>query len=102
MKRGHLRLVVSGNLCCHKKSRILEYLEGVKEYFCCKCISKREKIYILKDVLINIYRDYEITTGITDIPYYIRAEMKINKIIQEDKVDYYFNLFKRFRNNNLN
>ena len=56
-----------------------------------------EKIYILKDILIKIYRDYEITTGIIDEPYFIRAEKKIKRIIREKKVDYYYNLLKKFR-----
>ena len=61
-------------------------------------ISKNEKIYVLKDILNKIYRDYEITTGIIDEPYFIKAEKKIRRIIRENKVDYYYNLLKKFRN----
>lgn len=101
MKKGHLRLVVSDNTYCAKKGSFFKYLEKIRENVKCIITSRREKIYVLKDSLIRIYRDYEISTGISDIPYYIRAEMKINKIIEEDKVDYYFNLFEKFRKNNL-
>ena len=94
----HLRLVVSHNVECNKKESFKKYLSTLKERFKCIFISKNEKIYILKDILIKIYRDYEITTGIIDEPYFIRAEKKIRRIIREKKVDYYYNLLKKFRN----
>ncbi|MBQ4079021.1 hypothetical protein IJD15_07570 [bacterium] len=93
----HLRLVVSRNVECNKKESLRKYLSRLKEHFRCIFISKNEKIYILKDILIKIYRDYEITTGIIDEPYFIRAEKKIKRIIREKKVDYYYNLLKKFR-----
>ena len=37
------------------------------------------------------------STGIIDEPYFIRAEKKIKRIIREKKVDYYYNLLKKFR-----
>lgn len=94
----HLRLVVSHNVECNKKENFRKYLSKLKERFRCIFISKNEKIYTLKDILIKIYRDYEITTGIIDEPYFIRAEKKIRRIIREKKVDYYYNLLKKFRN----
>lgn len=94
----HLRLVVSHNAECNKKESLRKYLSTLKERFRCIFISKNEKIYILKDILIKIYRDYEITTGIIDEPYFIRAEKKIRRIVREKKVDYYYNLLKKFRN----
>lgn len=94
----HLRLVVSHNVECNKKESFKKYLSTLKGRFKCIFISKNEKIYILKDILIKIYRDYEITTGIIDEPYFIRAEKKIRRIIREKKVDYYYNLLKKFRN----
>lgn len=94
----HLRLVVSHNVECNKKESLRKYLSTLKERFRCIFISKNEKIYILKDILIKIYRDYEITTGIIDEPYFIRAEKKIRRIVREKKVDYYYNLLKKFRN----
>ena len=94
----HLRLVVSHNVECNKKESLWKYLSTLKERFRCIFISKNEKIYILKDILIKIYRDYEITTGIIDEPYFIRAEKKIRRIVREKKVDYYYNLLKKFRN----
>ena len=61
-------------------------------------ISKKEKIFILKEELLNLYRDYELSTGFAEEPYFIRAEKKIKRIIRENKVNYYFNLFKKFNN----
>ncbi len=94
----HLRLVVSHAIECKEKTGLMKqfcnFKERVKSFF----VSENEKIYILKDILIKIYRDYEITTGIIDEPYFIKAEKKIRKIIRERKVDYYYNLLKKFRN----
>lgn len=70
----------------------------MKKIFIRRFKSKKEKIYILKDTLIKIYRDYEKTTGIRGVPYYIRAEIKLNTIIKERKVDYYYNLLYKLRN----
>ena len=94
----HLRLVVSHEVECNKKVNWCKYFSYFKERLNCIFISRNEKIYILKDILIKIYRDYEITTGIIDEPYFIRAEKKIRRIIREKKVDYYYNLLKKFRN----
>ncbi len=93
MKKKHLRLIVSHDRNCTKKAIIEDLKEKVKNLF----ISKREKIYILKDILIKIYRDYEITTGYDFEPYYIRAENKLQTIIRDKKVDYYYNLLKKFQ-----
>lgn len=101
MKKRHLRLVGPDMVNCTKRAIFREHWECFKDNVLCRLISKREKIYTLKDFLIKIYRDYEITTGISEVPYYVRAEMKISKIIQENKVDYYYNLFKKFRKDRL-
>ena len=93
MKKKHLKLIVSNNYDCSKRAGIEGLKEKVKNLF----ISKREKIYILKDILIKIYRDYEITTGYDFEPYYIRAENKLQTIIKDKKVDYYYNLLKKFQ-----
>lgn len=102
MIERHLRLVVPYDKKCKKNTAFKEHLENFKERLKCIFISKNEKIYILKDILIKIYRDYEITTGIIDEPYFIRAEKKIRRIIREKKVDYYYNLLKKFHNNQYN
>lgn len=93
----HLRLVVSRDVECSKKESCSKYFEKVKEKLKSFFISKNEKIYILKDILVDLYRDYELSTGIMDVPYFIRAEKRIQRIIREKKVDYYYNLLKRFR-----
>lgn len=98
----HLRLVVSHNVSCKRTALLKRYFEKIKEKLKCIFTSKNEKIYILKDILIKIYRDYEITTGIIDEPYFIRAEKKLRRIIREKKVDYYYNLLKKFNKNNYN
>lgn len=101
MKKKHLRLIVS-NDC--KNAKMVDFV-GVwlrcLEQFRCIFTPKRAKIYILKDSLIKIYRDYEITTGICDIPYYVRAELKISEIIQSNKIDYYFKIVEKIRKKSL-
>lgn len=99
MIERHLRLVVSHDKKSKKNAVFKSHLEKLKEYLKSIFISKNEKIYVLKDILIKIYRDYEITTGIIDEPYFIRAEKKIRRIIREKKVDYYYNLLKKFHTN---
>lgn len=89
---SHLRLVSSNSGECKIKLR-----ERVTNYFNDIFVSRNEKIYVLKDTLLNIYRDYELTTGIDDIPYFIKAENKIRQIIKEDKINYYYNRLKKFR-----
>lgn len=97
MKERILRLVVSNNSEHGKKNSLIKYLKNITEKLKPVFISKREKVYVLKDSLIKIYRDYEITTGINEIPYYVRAELKISEIIQENKIDYYYNIVEKLR-----
>ena len=52
----------------------------------------------IKDILIDLYRDYEITTGNNCTPYYVKAEKRIIKIIKERKIDHYYKLFKKYKN----
>ncbi len=94
MKRGHLHLVAN-----NAQTEKLRLKEKIQNYLNDIFISRNEKIFILKDSLINIYRDYEITTGIKDIPYFVKAESKLRQIIQENKVNYYYNRLKKFRKN---
>lgn len=102
MIERHLRLVVSNGQESKKKSAFIKYLKNINEQLKCIFISKNEKIYILKDILTKIYRDYEISTGIIDEPYFIRAEKKLRRIIREKKVNYYYNLLKKFHNAEYN
>lgn len=98
MRKRHLSLVVSDCEKEAKKTFMSEPFKNAKDYIDCLFLSKNEKIYILKDILIKIYRDYEITTGNTDLPYFIKAEIKISQIIQDKKIDYYYKKLKKFRN----
>lgn len=92
-KKCHLRLVET-----QKKVRATEKFERTLRDICDDFfVSRREKIYVLKDIITRIYRDYEITTGINDIPYFIRAENKIKNIIAQGDVDYYYRTLKRCR-----
>ena len=100
MKERNLRLVVSNNVRKNRSGLFYKYLEYVKDKLKSILISKREKVYVLKDSLLKIYRDYEITTGINEIPYYERAELKISEIIQENKIDYYYNIVEKLRKKN--
>ena len=94
----HLRLVTSRAAEYKEKTSLFERIENVAENIKSAFVSENEKIYVLKDILLKIYRDYEITTGIIDEPYFIKAEKKMRRIIRERKVDYYYNLLKKFRN----
>ena len=93
-----LKLVYSRGASVSKK-RHENYLIKFKFNIGSLFISKKEKIFALKENLLNLYRDYEISTGYSEEPYFIRAEKKIRRIIREKKVNYYYNLFKKFNNN---
>ena len=97
MNRNHLRLVVPKKEFSSEKLNFNNRIKKVIDTFFCMFTTKEEKIYILKDFLIKIYRDYEISTGHKDVPYYIKADLKLSKIIQENKVDYYYKLSKKFQ-----
>ncbi len=101
MRKRHLRLVDSR---CQKNEEIrlsAAYWGKFKDFFECILLSKNEKIYIIKDILIKLYRDYEKSTGIIDIPYFVRAEIRMSKIIRDKKVDYYYTKLKKFKNCNF-
>ena len=100
MKKRHLRLV-SPREKCTKDNLFSVYLEKFINFIECISLTKNEKIYIIKDILIKLYRDYEQTTGNFDIPYFIKAEMRMSKIIQMRKVNYYYKRLKKFKNNNF-
>jgi len=93
-KKGNLHLVTFNS-----KPKNESFRNKIDNIFNILFISKNEKIYILKDILINIYRDYEITTGICDIPYFVKAEAKLSEIIKDKKINYYYNRLKRFKKN---
>ena len=101
MKKRHLRLVVSHCKTTNKNALKPRVLSKLKDFFDGVFLSKNEKIYIIKDILIKIYRDYEQTTGFVDIPYFVRAESRISQIIKDKKVDYYYNKLKKFQRNNF-
>ncbi len=93
----HLRLIVSNETQLNQRSLNYETFNNLVFKLKSMFVSKNDKIYILKETLMNIYRDYEISTGIIDEPYFIKAEKKIRRIIRENKVDYYYSLLKKFR-----
>ena len=96
MKKNHLKLVSSRDTSHENKKKIFNLNFDFSSIF----ISRKEKINILKEELLSLYRDYELSTGYREEPYFIRAEKKIRRIIREKKVNYYFNLFKKFNNSN--
>lgn len=102
MKDRHLRLVISHCENYQKQDVLKEFIEKIKEKvrekIDCIFVSKNEKIYMIKDALIQIYRDYELTTGVIDIPYFVRAEKRISKIIKDRKINYYYLRLKKFNN----
>lgn len=93
----HLRLIVSNNTRIDNENSIKKQLEKIIQNIENIFTSRTEKILVLKEILMNIYKDYEITTGIIDEPYFLKAEKKISRIIRENKVDYYYNLLRKFR-----
>jgi hypothetical protein len=93
----HLRLIVSNETQLNQRSLNYEFFYNLVFKLKSMFISKSDKIYILKETLMNIYREYEISTGIIDEPYFIKTEKKIRRIIRENKVDYYYSLLKKFR-----
>lgn len=99
--KKNLKLVYSRGASIANQ-RPKDYLLKFKLNFGSIFISKKEKIFTLKEELLNLYRDYEITTGYNEEPYFIRAEKKIRRIIRENKVNYYYNLFKKFNNKTYN
>ena len=97
MRNKHLRLVAVNNNKNQEKSISANYSEIIKDFFDCIFISENRKIYLIKETLTRLYKDYEETTGIIDEPYFIRAEKKVRRIIREKKVDHYYKLLKKFR-----
>lgn len=101
MKERHLRLVISHCRDGKKQDFTVKFFNKIKDYVDCISLTKNEKIYIIKDILIKIYRDYEETTGIIDIPYFVRAERRISQMIRDKKINYYYKRLKSFQNRNL-
>ena len=99
MKKNYLHLVVSNDCKQRQNPFSVRIFKKINNKLQNIFISKREKIYILKDILTKIYRDYEITTGIREEPYFIRAENKLRCIVRDNKIDYYYDLLKNHRNN---
>ena len=93
--RGHLHLVSSSVRENDKQTFFINHIGEVIKRLNCIFISEKEKIYMIKDALVRLYRDYEITTGYNCEPYFIRAEKKLRRIIREKKVNHYYNLLKR-------
>ncbi len=94
-KKRHLTLVYSSKEKSDEKkiSKIKSLFNNIRFLF----ISQNQKIESLRIILLNMYRDYEITSGQADVPYFVRAENKINQIIQEGKVNYYYKKLRRFQ-----
>lgn len=101
MQKRNLHLVVS-NCEINEKSNFMKIIEKIKNFIECIMLSKNEKLYIIKDFLIKLYKDYEETTGIIDIPYFVRADIRISKIIKDKKIDYYYLKLKKFKNTKIN
>ena len=98
VKKRHLTLVYSND--CQKDNRekgigiMKDFFDNLSFIF----VSQNKKIETLRGVLLNMYRDYEITSGKSEIPYYLRTENKINQIIQEGKINYYYKKLRKFQN----
>lgn len=97
MKQRHLKLVYSNNEIQTTKENFLAKLQSFCDDFRFMFISQNKKIESLRNILLNMYRDYEISSGESDIPYFIKAENKINKILQEGKINYYYKKLRKFQ-----
>ena len=94
MQTRHLKVVQFKNV----KQKTVEnysYSEKIKDFFDCIFLSENKKIYIIKDSLIRLYKDYEETTGVIDVPYFVKAERRISQIIQSGKINYYYKKLKK-------
>ncbi len=100
MRKRHLRLIFSREENWRDYNKI-NYLEKIKDFFECILLSKHEKIVILKYCLIKIYRDYEQSSGIIDIPYFVKADIRMSQIVKDKKIDYYYNRLKKFRDTKI-
>lgn len=101
MKKDHLKLVISNNIEASQSLTTIDFNSNCNQKSKALVISQKEKIYMLKDSLIKLYRDYEITTGICEVPYNVRAEIKISEIIHANQVDYYFEILEKIRKKSM-
>jgi len=97
VKKRHLTLVYSNNRQKEENKNLINQIKSFFENLKFVFVSQNRKIETLRAVLLNMYRDYEITSGNCEVPYFIRAENKINKIIQERKINYYYKKLKKFQ-----
>lgn len=100
MRKGHLRLVFSRDEICREDTKF-RYFEKIKDFFDCILLSKNEKIVILRYCLIKIFRAYEQSSGIIDIPYFVKADIRMSQIVKDKKIDYYYCRLKKFRNTKI-
>ncbi|MBQ3641851.1 hypothetical protein II906_08020 [bacterium] len=101
MIKRHLRIVASSEKRYCNKTSFIRAWESITNRLENIFISEKEKIYTIREELIKCFRDYEITTGYMEEPYFIKAEKKLRRIIREKKVDYYYNLVKKIRSKTL-
>jgi Fe-S-cluster containining protein len=97
MKNNHLRLVAASYDKKKEKRVSVSYSEKIKDFFDCIFISENKKIYLIKDTLTRLYKDYEETTGIIDVPYFVKADRRISQIIKSGKINYYYKKLKKNR-----
>ena len=69
--------------------------ERIKDFFDCIFVSENKKIYLIKDSLIRLYKVYEDTTGVIDVPYFVKAERRVSQIIKSGKINYYYKKLKK-------
>ena len=98
VRKKHLTLVYSNQGQLNSEEDIFSKLKSFFEDLRYLFVSQNKKIESLRLILLNMYRDYEITSGEADIPYFVRAENKINKILEEGKINYYYKKLKKFQN----
>lgn len=98
MKERHLRLVASSCEKTEQKTFLIRLIETFNNFTDSILTPENEKIYTIKEVLIKLYKDYEISTGIIDPPYYIKAEKRMIRIVKEKKIDHYYNMLKKYQN----
>ena len=94
MKTRHLH-VIETKTSKEKSIQNITYSERIKDFIECIFISENKKIYLIKDALVRLYKDYEETTGVIDVPYFVKAERRISQIIKSGKINYYYKKLKK-------
>lgn len=71
--------------------RLISKFKRIFPFLC----NKEEKIYFLQKVYTQIYKDMEKQLSV-NLPYFIKAEQEVNRIILTNKVNFEFDFYSKF------